>query len=165
MKMTGVETEALGIAWRDLTFVRVLTDEGIEGVGEVRMLNHTDALLGSLAEGGPNHLIGHDPTEIEAVVRRMDGNDYARAGEIATRRERAAADLGPGWIGGGEQDRDEGRAYGDGIDEGGVDGGGGEEGGRRTDGVSRRGIGAGGGAIGGDVGDGAHGVLGMNRSW
>lgn len=155
MKITEIKTHVLGTAWRNLTFVRVLTDEGIEGVGEVRMLNHTDALLGSLAEGGPNHLIGHDPTEIEAVVRRMDGNDYARAGEIATRRERAAADLGPGWIGGGEQDRDEG----------GVDGGGGEEGGRRTDGVSRRGIGAGGGAIGGDVGDGAHGVLGMNRSW
>lgn len=83
MKITGIKTHVLGTAWRNLTFVRVLTDEGLEGVGEVRMLNHTDALLGYLEEAAPNHLIGQDPTQIEALVQRMYRNDYARAGEIA----------------------------------------------------------------------------------
>ncbi len=83
MKIVDIKTHVLSTAWRNLTFVRVMTDEGIEGVGEVRMINHTDALLGYLAEAGPNHVIGHDPTDIEALVRRMYRDDYARAGEIA----------------------------------------------------------------------------------
>ncbi len=83
MKIIDIKTHVLSTAWRNLTFVRVITDEGLEGVGEVRMINHTDALLGYLAEAGPNHVIGHDPTDIEALVRRMYRDDYARAGEIA----------------------------------------------------------------------------------
>src|SRR3712207_5063674 len=83
MKIVDVKTHVVSTAWRNLTFVRVLTDEGLEGVGEVRMLNHTDALLGYLAEAVPNHVLGHDPTDIEALVQRMYRNPYARAGEIA----------------------------------------------------------------------------------
>jgi galactonate dehydratase len=83
MKIVDVKTHVMSTAWRNLTFVRVITDDGLEGVGEVRMINHTDALLGYLAEAVPNHVLGHDPTDIEALVRRMYLNDYARAGEIA----------------------------------------------------------------------------------
>lgn len=83
MKIVDIKTHVLSTAWRNLTFVRVITDEGLEGVGEVRMINHTDALLGYLAEASQNHIIGHDPTDIEALVRRMYRDDYARAGEIA----------------------------------------------------------------------------------
>lgn len=83
MKIVDIKTHVVSTAWRNLTFVRVMTDEGLEGVGEVRMLNHTDALLGYLAEAGPNHIFGHDPSNIEALVRKMYLNDYARAGEIA----------------------------------------------------------------------------------
>ena len=83
MKIVDVKSAVMGTAWRNLTFVRVITDEGLEGVGEVRMLNHTDALLGYLAEAVPNHVLGHDPANIEDLVRRMYLNDYARAGEIA----------------------------------------------------------------------------------
>src|SRR5260370_39228199 len=83
MKIVDVKMAVMGTAWRNLTFVRVLTDEGVEGVGEVRMLNHTDALLGYFAEAVPNHILGHDPTNIQDLVHRMYMNDYARAGEIA----------------------------------------------------------------------------------
>lgn len=83
MKIVDVKTAVLGTAWRNLTFVRVITDEGIEGIGEVRMLNHTDALLGYFAEGVPNHILGRDPFDIESLVRGMYLNDFARAGEIA----------------------------------------------------------------------------------
>lgn len=83
MKIVDVKSYVLGTAWRNLTFVQVITDDGLEGVGEVRMVNHTDALLGYLAEAVPNHVLGHNPANIEDLVQRMYRNDYARAGEIA----------------------------------------------------------------------------------
>jgi galactonate dehydratase len=83
MKISDVKTYVVGTEWRNMTIVRVITDEGLEGVGEVRMLNHTDALLGYLAEAVPNHILGHDPSNIEDLVQRMFRNDFARAGEIA----------------------------------------------------------------------------------
>ena len=83
MKIVDVKSSVLGTAWRNLTFVQVMTDDGLVGVGEVRMLNHTDALRGYLAEAVPNLVLGHDPFEIESLVQGMYRNDYARAGEIA----------------------------------------------------------------------------------
>ncbi|HTZ92996.1 MAG TPA: mandelate racemase/muconate lactonizing enzyme family protein [Streptosporangiaceae bacterium] len=83
MKITNVEPLVLGTAWRNLTFVVVQTDAGIEGLGEVRMVNHTDALLGFLREAVPRHVLGSDPFEIESLVRRMTTADYARPGEVA----------------------------------------------------------------------------------
>ena len=83
MKISKITPMVLGTAWRNLTFVKVDTDEGLSGVGEVRMLNHTDALIGYLAEAGPNHVLGSDPFNIEDIVRRMYYNDFARAGQIS----------------------------------------------------------------------------------
>jgi galactonate dehydratase len=83
MKISDVKTFVVGTPWRNLTFVRVQTDEGLSGIGEVRMLNHTDALLGYFSEAVPNHVLGHDPFDIEHLVQSMYRNDFARAGEIA----------------------------------------------------------------------------------
>jgi len=83
VKVTGVSTYVLGTSWRNLTIVEVHTDEGITGLGEARMLNHTDALLGYLAEAVPTQIIGMDPFDVEALVYRMTREVYARAGEIA----------------------------------------------------------------------------------
>lgn len=83
MKIVDVKTYVVGTPWRNLTFVEVITDDGLEGVGEVRMVNHTEALLGYLAEAVPNHVLGSDPTRIEDLIQRMYRNDYGRAGEIA----------------------------------------------------------------------------------
>ncbi|EIF01040.1 mandelate racemase/muconate lactonizing enzyme family protein [Saccharomonospora glauca] len=82
MKITNVETFVMGTPWRDLTFVRVTTDEGLTGVGETRMLGHTEALKGYLSEAVPRHVIGADPFDIEALVQRMKRGDYGRPGEI-----------------------------------------------------------------------------------
>ncbi|MFD2415511.1 mandelate racemase/muconate lactonizing enzyme family protein [Amycolatopsis pigmentata] len=82
MKITRIDTHVLGTPWRDLTYVRVHTDEGLTGVGETRMLGHTAALAGYLAEAAPRHVVGHDPFDIEALVQRMKYGDYGRAGEI-----------------------------------------------------------------------------------
>ena len=82
MKIVDVKTSVLGTPWRNLTIVRVITDEGLEGVGEVRMVNHTDALLGYLAEAVPDHVLGRDPSNIEDMVHRMYRHGYSRVGEI-----------------------------------------------------------------------------------
>ncbi len=83
MKITDVKVHVIGTVWRNISIVQVFTDEGLEGVGEVRMLNHSDALQGYLAEAVPNHVLGHDPMDIESLVQNMFRNDFARAGEIA----------------------------------------------------------------------------------
>jgi galactonate dehydratase len=56
MKIVEVRPLVLGTPWRNLTFAVVRTDDGLEGVGEVRMVNHTEALLGYLKDALPNHV-------------------------------------------------------------------------------------------------------------
>lgn len=80
MRISAVEPLVLGTAWRNLTIVRVLTDEGLEGVGEVRMVNHTSALLGYLDYAIPTHVVGSDPFRLEDLHQRMFRSDYERAG-------------------------------------------------------------------------------------
>jgi galactonate dehydratase len=84
MRITELRTAVAGTPWRDLTFVEVRTDEGLTGVGETRMIGHTDALIGYLAEAELNHIRGADPFEIEALVQRMHRIDYGRSGEVAS---------------------------------------------------------------------------------
>ncbi|HEY5273979.1 MAG TPA: mandelate racemase/muconate lactonizing enzyme family protein [Acidimicrobiales bacterium] len=83
MKITHVERKVLGTEWRNLTIVFVHTDEGLVGLGEARMINQTDALLGYLDEAVRNHVLGLDPFEIQRLIDRMWRIEYSRAGEIA----------------------------------------------------------------------------------
>jgi galactonate dehydratase len=80
MRIADVTPLVVGTAWRNLAIVRVRTDEGLEGVGEVRMVNHVRALLGYLDHAIPTHVVGADPFDIEALVQRMWRSDYERAG-------------------------------------------------------------------------------------
>ena len=83
MKITRVTPLVLGTAWRNLTFVKVETDEGITGFADARILNKDMTLLGYLSEAVPRYVIGHDPFDIETLVSRMTREDFGRAGEIA----------------------------------------------------------------------------------
>ena len=82
MKISDLSVHVLGTPWRDLTYVMLRTDDGLTGVGETRMLSHTEALKGYLVEAAPNHVLGSDPFDIESLVQRMKYGDYGRAGEI-----------------------------------------------------------------------------------
>jgi len=82
MKIAEVTPLVMGTEWRNLTMVKVRTDEGLVGVGEVRMVNHTQALLGYLEHAIPSHVLGADPFDVEALVQRMWRTDYERAGAI-----------------------------------------------------------------------------------
>ena len=81
MKITNVTPLVMGTEWRDLTFVKVETDEGLVGVGEARVLNRTETVLGYLSESVPRYVIGSDPFDIERLVHRMFREDFSRAGE------------------------------------------------------------------------------------
>jgi galactonate dehydratase len=80
MKIAEVTPLVMGTAWRNLTIVKVRTDEGLVGVGEVRMVNHTQALLGYLEYAIQTHVLGADPFDVEALVQRMWRSDYERVG-------------------------------------------------------------------------------------
>ena len=70
MKITDIETYAVGAGWKNWLFVRVLTDEGIYGVGEGTLngfIKTTEAGVHEL-----KHLaIGQDPTRIQALSKRL----------------------------------------------------------------------------------------------
>lgn len=81
-KITDVKTFVMGTSWRNFTFVKLETDEGVSGVSEVRLNNRTDALLGYLDGAKKRFVIGSDPFDIEDLVLRMFRNDFGRVGEI-----------------------------------------------------------------------------------
>ena len=82
MKITDVKTLVMGTSWRNLTFVKVETDEGLTGISEVRMNNRTDALVAYIDGAKQRHVIGSDPFNTEDLYQRMFRDDYGRAGEI-----------------------------------------------------------------------------------
>ena len=82
MKITDIVTLVMGTSWRNLTFVKVETDEGITGISEVRMNNRTDALVAYIDGAKRRHVIGSDPFNTEDLYQRLFRDDYGRAGEI-----------------------------------------------------------------------------------
>ncbi len=82
MRITKITPLVMGTAWRNITFLKVETDEGLVGVGECRVVNRTEAVLGYLSEAAPRYVIGSDPFEIEKLVQRMMLEDFMRAGDI-----------------------------------------------------------------------------------
>jgi galactonate dehydratase len=82
MKISKVTPLVMGTVWRNLIFVKVETDDGLVGVGEVRPVNRTDAILGYLAEAIPKYMLGSDPFNIESLVHRIVREDYNRGGDV-----------------------------------------------------------------------------------
>lgn len=70
MKITGIETFAVGAGWKNWLFVRVATDAGIHGIGEGTLngfIRTTEAGIREL-----EHLVvGEDPRRIRALAKRM----------------------------------------------------------------------------------------------
>ncbi|MFI6295558.1 mandelate racemase/muconate lactonizing enzyme family protein [Nonomuraea sp. NPDC050790] len=81
-RISRVETLSLGTAWRDFSYVRVHTDEGLTGVGEITHPyrgRETCSLAESMAE---RHLIGADPFDVEEIWLRMYQGDFLRGGDV-----------------------------------------------------------------------------------
>jgi len=82
MKISDVKLMVMGSAWRNLTFCKLTTDEGLTGVSEVRLSNRVNALLGYFEDCKKRYVLGADPLRIEHLVQRMFRDDYGRVGEI-----------------------------------------------------------------------------------
>lgn len=81
-RISKVETLSLGTAWRDFGYVRITTDEGLTGVGEITH-PYRGAETCALAEAmGRRHLIGADPFDTEELWVRMYQGDFLRGGDI-----------------------------------------------------------------------------------
>jgi galactonate dehydratase len=83
MRITDVRTTVVGAPWRELTFVELLTDEGLTGVGEVRMVNKTATLVAMVGELAPRHVVGADPFDVERLAWRVQRGEYGRVGEVS----------------------------------------------------------------------------------
>ena len=83
MKITEVRTTVVGAPWRDLTFVELVTDEGLTGVSEVRMVNKTATLIACIEELSDRYVVGSDPFDVERLTWNIQWAEYGRAGEVA----------------------------------------------------------------------------------
>ncbi|NJD11388.1 MAG: mandelate racemase/muconate lactonizing enzyme family protein, partial [Gemmatimonadetes bacterium] len=83
MIITDITPLVLGTPWRNLTFVKVATDEGLTGVAEARSVNRTEAVLAYLEAAKRHYVLGADPFEVERLVHRMFHGDFARIDDIA----------------------------------------------------------------------------------
>jgi galactonate dehydratase len=83
MKISKITPLVMGTPWRNLTYLKVHTDEGLVGISECRNVARTDSLLGYLDGASKRHVLGSNPFDIESLVYRMSNHDYARIDGVA----------------------------------------------------------------------------------
>ena len=70
MRITAIETYTVGAGWKNWLFVRVLTDQGIHGIGEGTLngfIRTTEAAVRELEK----FAVGEDPRRVTALAKRM----------------------------------------------------------------------------------------------
>ena len=81
MKITDVKTFVVDCFRTNWVFVKVYTDEGIEGVGEATLEYKEDALCGAI-----NHareaILGLDPMNVELIAKNLYRDAYWRGGAV-----------------------------------------------------------------------------------
>jgi galactonate dehydratase len=82
VKISKLTPLVLGTPWRNLTFLKVETDEGLTGWSEVRSIR-PDALLGYVKQIEKRYVLGSDPFDIEALIRRGFVDDFLRMNDIS----------------------------------------------------------------------------------
>jgi galactonate dehydratase len=92
MKVVDVVTTVAGAPWRELTFVELVTEDGLRGVGEVRMVTKTDTLLACISELAGRHVVGMDPFDRELLAFKVLRSEYERPG-VVTQSALAAFDI------------------------------------------------------------------------
>jgi galactonate dehydratase len=92
MKVTDARVTAVGTPWRELVFLELVTDNGLTGVSEVRMVNKTETLVACIGELAPRYVIGSDPFDVERLAWNVQRAEYGRPGEV-TQSALAAFDV------------------------------------------------------------------------
>lgn len=81
MKVTDIKTFVVDCFRTNWVFVKVYTDEGIDGVGEATLEYKEKALCGAV-EHIKDYLIGKDPTDIEKHAHAIYRDAYWRGGPV-----------------------------------------------------------------------------------
>jgi galactonate dehydratase len=82
VKVVEVRQTVLGCAFRELLVVEVVTDEGLTGLGECRIVNKTRTLAAAVDEYAQRYLLGADPFDVEHLTWQLQKGDYGRPGEV-----------------------------------------------------------------------------------
>jgi galactonate dehydratase len=81
MRITRIDTFAVGAGWKNWLFVRVHTDEGLSGVGEGTLNGFVRTIEAAIRE--LEHLvIGEDPRAVTALARRLHESVSNEGGHI-----------------------------------------------------------------------------------
>ncbi len=81
MKVTDIKTFAVDCFRTNWVFVKVYTDEGIDGVGEATLEYKEKALIGAV-EHIKEYLVGQDPRDIERHFHDIYRDAYWRGGAV-----------------------------------------------------------------------------------
>lgn len=81
MKITEIKTYAVNAYRTNFVFVKIMTDEGLTGVGEGTLEYKEHALLGAIKDL-KDYLIGKNPLHIEQHVHMMYRDSYWRSGAV-----------------------------------------------------------------------------------
>lgn len=81
-RISRVETLTLGTSWRNFSFVRVHTDEGLSGVGEITHPYRGEQVCSLVNGMAKRHLVGSDPFDTEEIWLRLFQGDFLRGGDI-----------------------------------------------------------------------------------
>ena len=86
MKITGIKTHIFSSqhrnAKRNWLILRLLTDEGIEGIGEASMLSYDPMVATLLHEWAEAYLVGKNPLHHEVHWTRMYQDNLGRGGRL-----------------------------------------------------------------------------------
>ena len=83
MKILEPRITVVGAPWRELVFLELLTDDGLTGVAECRMVNKTETLIACVQELAARYVIGSDPFNLERLTWNVQRAEYGRPGEVA----------------------------------------------------------------------------------
>src|SRR5438093_11033270 len=92
MRIVEPRVTIVGAPWRELVFLELIADNGLTGVGEVRMVNKTDTLVACVGELAPRYVVGSDPFDVERLAWNVQRAEYGRPGEV-TQSALAAFDI------------------------------------------------------------------------
>jgi galactonate dehydratase len=81
MKIVDVETYLVGNPWKNWLFVRLITDEGIHGIGE-GSLGHLSKTVETAIHEMKSFIIGLEVFQTELLVLRLSRHVYADGGQI-----------------------------------------------------------------------------------
>jgi galactonate dehydratase len=81
MRVSKVETFVIGGSWRNWVVVRLLTDDGLEGVGEAYLEGKADSVRAAVGELA-RYITGKDPFQIERHFQEMYRRAFYAGGEV-----------------------------------------------------------------------------------